>query len=111
MLAQQFLWLFVAYCWIMMAGFFITSLYYRMNKGAKIAVSVGVPVLLFYVLPILDFYLLKNALSKALLNFVSFAWGLSNGCNPFIGVASMLVLGAVSAALAWSLVRRVNVKA
>lgn len=110
MLVQQFLWLLVAYLWVMMIGFFVTNLYYRMNKSTKIAVSIGVPIFLFYVLPILDNFLLNQFLSYALYNFVTFAWGLTNGCNPFIGIASMFVLAAVNAVFAWLLVRRANVK-
>jgi hypothetical protein len=110
MLVQQFLWLLFAYLWVMMIGFFITNLYYRMNKSTKIAVSIGVPVSLFYVLPLLDQYLWNGILSRAAMSFVSFAWGLSNGYNPSIGMASMLVFAAINAVFAWLLVRRASVK-
>lgn len=110
MLAQQFLWLLFAYVWVMMIGFFITNLYYRMNKSTKIAVSIGVPVSLFYILPLLDQYFLNGVLSRAVTNFAGFAWGLSNGYNPAIGMASMFVFAVINAALAWLLVRRANVK-
>lgn len=111
MSVQQFLWLFVAYSWIILVGFFISLLYYHMNKSAKIAVSVSVPIFLFYVLPILDVFLLKGVLSKALLDFASFVWGLSNGYNPYIGMASMLVFAAIHTVIVWLLVRKANVKA
>jgi len=110
MLAQQFLWLVFAYLWVVMVGFFITNLYYRMNKSTKIAVSIGVPVSLFYVLPFLDQYLWNGVLSRAVMSFANFAWGLSNGYNSYIGMVSMFVFAAVTATLTWLLVRRANVK-
>ena len=111
LLSHQFLWLVFAYVWCCTVGFFITALYYRMNKSTNIAVSIGVPVSLFYVLPLLDEYFLNGALSRAVMSFVSFAWGLSNGCNPYIGMASMFVFAAINATLGWILMRRANVKA
>jgi hypothetical protein len=110
MLLQQFLWLIFAYFWIAMVGLFITALYYRMNKGLKIAVSVSVPVLWLFVLPSLDKYLWGNQLSHTIQTFFNFVWGYSNGYNPFIGMASMFVFAAVNAAFAWLLVRRASVK-
>lgn len=110
MLMQQFLWSIFACFWIATVGFLITVLYYRMNKGLKIAVSVGIPVLLLFVLPALDRNLWSGCLSHTEQTFFNFVWGYSNGCNPFIGMASMLVFAAVNAAFAWLLVRRASVK-
>lgn len=109
-LSQQFLWLIFAYFWVAMIGLFLTALYYRMNKVLKIAVSVGVPSLLLFVLPSLDQHLWGNRLSHAMQIFFNFAWGYSNGNNPFIGMASMFVFAIVTVALAWLLVRRASVK-
>lgn len=53
-MAEGFLWMFFTYAAMAMLGFLITTLYYRMNKAVKLAVSIGVPVFLFVVLPILD---------------------------------------------------------
>lgn len=110
-LVQQFSWLFFAYLLIAMVGFFITNLFYRMSKGLKLVVFIGTPVLLGNFLPILDQLFWGNRLAHAIQNFVNFAWGFSNGYNPYIGMASMFVFAAVAAALAWLLVRRANVKA
>jgi hypothetical protein len=48
------LWSFISYMAAGMAGYFLTTLYYRMNKATKVAVSVGVPILFLTVLPIID---------------------------------------------------------
>lgn len=111
MLVQQFLWSIFAVFWTATVGFLIAVLYYRMNRGVKIAVSVGVPVLLVFVLPILDRNLWSNRLADTQQNFFNFAWGFSNSYNPYIGMASMFIFAAVNAVLAWLLVRKANVKA
>lgn len=107
---QQLLWQTFSYFWFAMIGLFITSLYYRMNKALKIAVSIGVPVFCVCVFPILDFTLFHWKLSHSLQNFYNFALGFSNGYNPYIGMASIFVFAAASSALAWLLVRRASVK-
>ena len=48
------LWSFVSYMAAGMGGYFLTTLYYRMNKPTKLAVSIGVPVLFLTVLPVID---------------------------------------------------------
>lgn len=107
---QQFLWQTFGYIWFAMIGLFITSLYYRMSKALKITVSIGVPILFLCVFPILDFALLSGRISHALQILYNFACGYSNGCNPYIGIASMFVFTVVTAALAWLPIRRANVK-
>lgn len=110
MLMQQFLWSIFACFWIATVGFFITALYYRMNRGLKITVSVGVPVFLLFVLPALDRNLWNGWFSHTEQIFFNFVWGYSNGYNPFVGMASMLIFAAVNAVLAWLLARRASVK-
>ena len=110
MLAQQFVWQGFGYFWIAMLGLLITVLYYRMNRGMKIAVSIGVPVFCICVFPILDFALWDFKLTHAMQTFFSFALGFSNGSNLYIGMISMVIFAAIAATLAWLLVRRANVK-
>lgn len=49
---------------VMAAGYFITVLFYRLNKLGKILVGAGVPVLFNIVLPLLDFRFFHMAISK-----------------------------------------------
>lgn len=52
-------------------GFFITTLYYRMNAFGKLAVSIGVPVVLFVLLPIIEgFFPSLNFFSLLVKGFV-----------------------------------------
>lgn len=109
-LAENFLWLFCTCFLISIFGLLITTLYYRMNKGLKIAVSIAVPVLLINGLPDFDALYLDGAILKALSNAVSAAWGFSNGYNPYIGMFSMLVLSAIFFTLTFLLARKAAVK-
>ncbi len=57
-----------------MFGYFITVLYYRLNKGGKIAVSVGVPAVVFVALPLVGAFVLNNTINEG---FKSFSFLLS----------------------------------
>lgn len=89
-----------------MIGRFIGALYHRMGKGLKIAVSVGVPVFVFVVLPIADGVLFKWQIGSAIMNLFRFAFGLQNGANPYCAVVSMLIMIIAMSGLSWLLERR-----
>jgi hypothetical protein len=109
-LLEFFLWLIFLYFFVSMIGLFITTLYYRMNKGLKIAVSIAVPTVLLNGISALDFYFLNGKISDFLENAAKTAWGISNGFNPYIGMVSMFFFAAAFAALAFLLARKATVK-
>ncbi len=91
-----------------LTGWFIGSAYYRMNRGLKIAVSIGVPALLFIGLPILSaqssaFSAALSTIFKTILNFVTL--------SPFYLTLFLLALCVVFTLLSWLLLRRAPVKA
>jgi len=86
-------------------GFLITTLYYRMNKGQKIAVSIGVPALLYVILPVLDTILFKKALSDAFGKLFSFAFG-----SPFASILSCIILSTVFYCFCWPLIKKAVVR-
>ncbi len=94
----------------MMFGFLITTMYYRLNKLAKVLVSVGVPVSIIIILPIVDFSLTGGQISNAIFKFMSFAFGFLNGTNPYYGMVTCLVGFALCAAISWLLIRKAAVK-
>jgi hypothetical protein len=94
----------------MMFGYFITTMYYRLNKAGKIVVSVGVPALLIIGLPIFDAVVTNGLIHRSLWRFISFAFGFLNGCNPYYAMVSSLIGFALLAALSWMLVRKAVVK-
>jgi hypothetical protein len=109
-LFESFLWLIFLHFFASMVGLFITTLYYRMNRGLKIAVSIAVPTLLLNGVSALDFYFLDGKISAFFERAVKAAWGISSGYNPYIGMISMFVFAAVFAALAFLLARKAPVR-
>lgn len=63
-------WRLCAYACVGMLGYWITILYYRMNKLAKVIVSITVPLLLAFILPALDVGLLHGQIGQALLKLL-----------------------------------------
>jgi hypothetical protein len=109
-LFEGILLMFTIYVGLSMIGYFITTLYYRMQKGTKIAVSIGVPAFLFILLPMVDSYVFGGALGRAIEKFLLFAFGFLNGANPYYAMVTMLLIFAVFSGLSWLLVRKAVVK-
>lgn len=108
---EGFLWMFFMYCMAAMVGYFITTLYYRMNKPAKLTVSIGVPVLLFVILPYIDFAFRGVNLFRGIAKLMGWAWGLADGgANPYMAMATCTVIFLVFGALSWLLTRRAPIK-
>lgn len=96
---------FFAYAVVMMLGYLITTMYYRMSKSLKLIVSIGVPGFLFVLLPIIDFSLFKGAIYSVLRQMPTVSFG-----NFRMIMVSCIILYAVFAALSWLLVKKVVVK-
>lgn len=93
-------------------GYFITVLYYRLNKPGKIAVSVAVPAFFIVIVPLLKelrdllhLDALWQSLERAVFQLLQLAFGAPWNC-----MLTCLVLFAAFSALAWLLVRRVSLK-
>lgn len=92
-------------------GFFITTLYYRMNLFGKLAVSIGVPALLFVILPIVEsLYPTLNFFSMIINAFV-WIMGFGNGTlNPIRAIACFIVGSGLVLSFSYLLMRRATVK-
>lgn len=93
-------------------GYFITILYYRLNTPGKVAVSVAVPCLFTFGVPILKglrdafhWEALWNSLTQAAARFFDLAFGAPWNC-----MVTCLVLFAVFHAFAWLLARKAALK-
>lgn len=91
-------------------GYFITTLYYRMGKGLKLLVSIGVPTLVIIVLPMVDIGLAHGAISRGIGQLFLLASGIKAGYNPFYPLASCLIVGSILAGLTYLLQRRAVIK-
>ncbi len=99
------LFCFCLYAVSLSLGYFITTLYYRMNKGQKIAVSISVPALLYIVLPILDYVFFKNNLFRAIGKFFVFVFS-----SPLSGMLLCLVLTVILTYISWLLIKKAVIK-
>jgi hypothetical protein len=91
-------------------GYFVAVAFYRMSNIVKIIVGVGIIMIMFNGLPMLDALLLNGAITKAVVNAISFAFGYHNGYNPYFGMVTFLLISAVFAALSWLMMRKAAVK-
>lgn len=107
---EGLLWNFFAYAMFGMIGFFITTLYYRMNKGLKLLVSIGTPVFFFVILPLIDSNFTNGVIFKGILDFFAFAWGYKNGFNPYYSMVTCTSIFAVFGGLSYLLIRKAVVK-
>lgn len=105
-----FFWSLSAYLMFVLIGYFLTILYYRLNKALKLTVSIGVPVFFLIVLPIIDSNFTSGRIFKFIKDTMAFAWGYKNGFNPYFSVVSCILVSAVMAALSWLLMRKAVAK-
>lgn len=91
------------------AGYFITLLFYRMNKLGKTLIGAGVPVVFLYLIPILDHIFNNGRLSIAFAKFIDFAYGISAGAygRAFL---SFFIMSALFSTFSWLLMRKAAVK-
>ena len=106
---EGFLWAFAIYSLVAVTGYFITILYYRMNKLMKVVVSVGIPLLFMMVLPYLDSYL-DGVIYRTIWNFILRVFGLYNTVNPYIAIASFFGGVIIFSGLSFLLARRAPIK-
>ena len=132
-IADGLLWTFLSYLSAGMLGFFLTSLYYRMNKALKLTVSVGVPVLFTIIIPLIDSLYTNGTITAFFLNIAAFAFGygitldashgllagvmqqffdMENGVAlyPYRAMLFSAICATVTALISFLLIRRATVK-
>lgn len=110
-ISHDFIWSIFSLITISLVGYFITLLYYRMSKNVKIIVSVGVPAILIFILPIIEEALKTNVISNSILNIFKTILGWGNGCcNPLIAVLSFISISIVLVSICYLMIRRVTIK-
>lgn len=89
----------------MAVGYFITIMFYRLERTGKVIVGAGVPVALLIVLPLIDAELLGARISNALLSILQFVFSSS---AHLIGAS--LITFAVFTVLSYLLMSRASVR-
>lgn len=90
-------------------GFFIVIMYNRLSKGGIIAVSVGVPVTLVIVLPLLDAAILGGVLQNGASRVLVWAFRLAADA-PVLSLGCTMLIVAMIYALSWLMLRRLPMK-
>lgn len=95
------LWQFGGYMLAAFIGLGITTLYVRLRKGWKIAVSISVPVFFFIVVPVLA-ERFNIRLLRPIINFVKMIFGV----NPYLDSLLLFVTCAIAAAICFLMSRK-----
>lgn len=106
----QFVWICTVYLAAGMAGYLITILYYRMNKAVKIAVSVGVPVFIFTIMPTLDYVFFHGKVTECLTRISNWLLGVGNELHPSRSMLTCVGAAVIFGAIAYLLSRKAAVK-
>lgn len=109
-IAVNFLYNLALYLLSYLGGYFITNLYFRMNKMLKIIVSIGVPVIFTIILPALESAVTKGRIFSFLGDVLLVLSGLKGGVNPYIAMLSLTGGAAVAAGLCFLLLRSAVVR-
>lgn len=111
------MWTAMLYLSATMMGFMISTLYYRMNKLLKVLVSVGVPALLFIVLPIWEAVRPSANVFSTLVNFIIWCLGIEAIGFGNLQVVSIVrpilcfaAAGVLYAGISYLLMRRATLK-
>jgi len=105
----NYLFHFFLYLAFISAGYLITLVFYRLNKAGKVAIGAGVPAGIFIVLPIFDLAVTRGKITKALGEFIDFAFGFSTE-QPMHAIITCLLSFIVFSSLSWLLIRKASIK-
>jgi quinol-cytochrome oxidoreductase complex cytochrome b subunit len=108
---EELLWSSFLYISVLVLGFLIATLYYRLSKVLKYVVSIGVPVFFLMILPILDTTLAEGNIYKTIITFMLFIFGkTTNGFNPYYTIISSLAISIILFVISYLLLRRATIK-
>ncbi len=107
---EEFLWSSLIYISVLILGFLIAALYYRLNKLLKYIISIGVPVFFLLVLPVLDVTLADGNIHKSIFASIVYAFGITNGFNPYYAITTFMILSVILWGISYLLVRRAVIK-
>lgn len=106
---ERFAWLYSLYVLASMVGYFVTVLYYRMDLVWKYIVSIGVPVLFIFGLPIVD-SATGGRMSIFFAEMFLKSMGLWNDHNPYPAMLSFICGTVIYAVLGYMLTRKAVIK-
>ncbi len=109
MVIISFIFSFFLYMTFMAGGMFIAVWFYRIGKSAKIAICVGIPVILFIILPIVEINFTGGIITSAFWNMIDFMYG-SSAVKPMHSFITGLLLFLLFSGISWLLLRKAVVQ-
>lgn len=100
------LFIFVTYNMFFMFGFFISVLFYRASKIGKITIAAGLPILIFFLLPISVSFI--PGFWKKVIEFVLAVSGVASG-NPYYGIVTYTIITIIFGLLSYPLVKKAEI--
>lgn len=100
---------FALYLFATAIGYLLATVFYRLGKNGRVALSVSLPVGLFVVLPMLDGTIAKGKIFALIFRTLNKAFGLSVH-QPVYGIITCLIAFIILSALSWLCIRRAYVK-
>lgn len=99
----------VVYALFAGAGYMVSIIWYRLNKIGRIIFAFGVPVVLWLVYPLADYFLFGGRSMIAIMNAIMKLSGLADG-NPFYGLISGVIGLVILAGVSILLIRKTVVR-
>lgn len=106
----QFIWYFTLYLFGGMISFFFTVLFDRLDKKKRMIFLLGIPLVLFTLVPILDIYVLENAISIALLDILTTLMGFAGTIHLYAPILTFTGLFMTFTAFAYMTMRRAAIR-
>lgn len=91
------------YTTVLLTGYLVAVIYYRMNRALKIAVSIGFPATILVVFPLLDMMVFDGKLYRLFGKVFRFVF---NENNPYNLLLTCLLIIIVFVGLCWLLIRK-----
>ncbi|HOD94043.1 MAG TPA: hypothetical protein PLT91_02155 [Clostridia bacterium] len=109
-LLESFMLYFVMMLAIVGIGYLIGVIFYRLNKGGKVALAIGIPVFFSVFMPVVDVLAFGGRITLWLIRFMDFIFG-ATAQNPYMAVISFMVIFLISGLLSWVAMRKAPLKA
>ncbi|MDL2294060.1 hypothetical protein LJC60_05450 [Ruminococcaceae bacterium OttesenSCG-928-D13] len=97
------------YLEMLLMGYCISLMFYRLSKLGKVLVGAGVPVLVLIVGPVLDLNFTGGKVYTAIGQFFMVAFGYADN-QPWYAVITLTVISLLASLCAWLMMRRATVR-
>lgn len=109
-IGEGFIWRLFTYAAFAITGFFITTLYYRINKPLKLTVSIGAPVFFLIILPTIDNRFFDGSIYRTIISYSIYGFSTPPVRDPYLSALFSAVIFIVFGVLSFLLVRRATIK-